>query len=389
MGYICVCLPDLGLLSVGDVLVQADPSVVATPHAPWRLDQLGFYGAGSSEPDTSHSLVGPNRLVPSVQRSCGCGGSSGSCSCGGEESAEELPVQGQFSARAPGVSPGSVLALQRLVGSQAASAFVRRPPSPSWGRSLVPSFRSESAAGSSAEIERNPTQDQMPVQRTALDEFLARGQDPAGERETGCWCRGGQRKRPRRRRLSRSTATAGAGGAPGRNEGTASGGEGAGLEPAGSAGVDAGGGGGASSPGESAGSEGSGATGASNGEAAAGSSDVGGTATSGAGDLVSDVGTSVAGAIGAIGDEVSSAVSWLESEAGKVALSLASSLASRLGAKITVVGSAIHIDIPEIDLLDAEQSPVVELPRAVLPVLLAAGVLGPARQPCSVSSRWK
>ena len=103
-------------------------------------------------------------------------------------------------------------------------------------------------------------------------------------------------------------------------------------------------------------------------------------------DVAADVEGAVSAGIKAVGtgikaatSGVSAAVSWLETEAGKLALGLAGSLASRFGATVTVVGSEIHIDIPEIPLFSAHQSSPVELPGIVLPfpLVAAGGALGP------------
>jgi len=103
-------------------------------------------------------------------------------------------------------------------------------------------------------------------------------------------------------------------------------------------------------------------------------------------DVAADVEGAVSAGIKAVGtgikaatSGVSEAVSWLETEAGKLALKAVGWLASRFGAKVTVVGSAIHVDIPEIPLFSAHQSPVIEMPRValLLPLVAGGGALGP------------
>ena len=108
-----------------------------------------------------------------------------------------------------------------------------------------------------------------------------------------------------------------------------------------------------------------------------------GDAAKAVGGAVSDVAADVEGAVStgikAVKSGVSTAVSWVETEAGKLALGLASSLASRFGATVTVVGSAIHVGIPEIPLFSAYQSPAMQLDRLAfpLPLVRGGGALGP------------
>jgi hypothetical protein len=95
------------------------------------------------------------------------------------------------------------------------------------------------------------------------------------------------------------------------------------------------------------------------------------------GGVVDTVTSAVNSAVEAASEEADSAVSWAESEVGKAALSAVSWMASSLGASVTVVGTAIHVDIPDISLFDAEQSPVLEMPRVVVPIPIAVGTAGP------------
>ena len=115
-------------------------------------------------------------------------------------------------------------------------------------------------------------------------------------------------------------------------------------------------------------------------------SDVGSAVSSAAkaaGGAVSDAAAEVEGAvsagISAVKTGVSAAVSWAETEAGKLALKAVGWLASQFGATVTVVGTGIRVDIPEIPLFSAHQSDPVEMPRLALPfpLLAGGGALGP------------
>ena len=98
--------------------------------------------------------------------------------------------------------------------------------------------------------------------------------------------------------------------------------------------------------------------------------------------VVGSVEQSVTTAVGAVGQGVASAAkaagSWLEDEAVKLALAAAQALARRLGGSIELVGTELHIGIPEIELL-AEERDTEETPRVVrpYPLLVDGAAFGP------------
>ncbi|MHB9833310.1 eCIS core domain-containing protein [Paraburkholderia terrae] len=107
---------------------------------------------------------------------------------------------------------------------------------------------------------------------------------------------------------------------------------------------------------------------------------------SGAVDTVSSaaatVGQSVTSSVEAAGEAVSTAasstVSWLENEAGQLALHGARELAARIGGSVGVVGTTIVITIPDVELCTPRSIPLtVPIMNLLVPLWGWAGVFGP------------
>jgi len=85
------------------------------------------------------------------------------------------------------------------------------------------------------------------------------------------------------------------------------------------------------------------------------------------------VGSAVASGVEAVEQAGQQALGWLETEAGKLALSGANALASLYGGKVTEGPDGIIIDIPEIELLDSKTIPIIPSAGSVFLPILPAG----------------
>lgn len=91
------------------------------------------------------------------------------------------------------------------------------------------------------------------------------------------------------------------------------------------------------------------------------------------------VSEAVEGGIEAVEMGAEAAVSWVESQVGAAAIAAANALAGSFGGKVTIIGTTIRIDIPDIPLFDARQTPVFEIPRLALslPIIAVRREIGP------------
>jgi hypothetical protein len=101
------------------------------------------------------------------------------------------------------------------------------------------------------------------------------------------------------------------------------------------------------------------------------------------GDAVKSVGTAVVAGAESAGQAVSSvaetALSWIETEAGKAALAGATALARTVGGTVRVTGTKIFITIPDMELCTPRSIPVLPLPMTsvLIPLWGWAGVFAP------------
>jgi hypothetical protein len=110
-----------------------------------------------------------------------------------------------------------------------------------------------------------------------------------------------------------------------------------------------------------------------------GGSSIWDTVTSAVSSAVTSVEETVASGVQTVEQAASEAVSWIETEAGQLALAAANELAARFGGTVSVVGTAIIITIPDIEICTPTSIPVLTLPmeNILIPFWGWAGVFGP------------
>jgi hypothetical protein len=349
---------------VGEISLAEDRDVAGLTPTPDRTVRMAETGDCALHAAAFSPVVALGPFASSLQRSCGCGG-TGTCTCGEEDDVTSPPLQRALSDGALYFSPTSLLSLQRLVGNHAASSLVSQRAGAKERQPAVPRHRGNATPKTNTRFDGSSPLS-SPVQRNALDEFLARGQAPPGTSGTGTTSTGPSLGGDGTSAANGpQTGPAVAGGA------AASSGQGPGPPSPGVVGD-----GGTPPPSGDQGGQSQGGTPGSASSATTVAGSAAAASGTGGGDTDTIAGT-IDSAIGAVGGGISSAVSWAESEIGKAALSAVSWMASSFGATVTVVGTEIHVDIPDIPLFDAEQSPIVELPRGVLPLPLAVAGAGP------------
>ena len=84
-----------------------------------------------------------------------------------------------------------------------------------------------------------------------------------------------------------------------------------------------------------------------------------------------------ADAVNTVTDAASDAVDWIETQAGKAALALANEVIGHFGGSVTIVGTTIIIDIPDVPLFQSFQKEIGSLPSIpVLEIPLFGGGIG-------------